>query len=277
MMKFNFKNKTLDFEILNFYIMGVINITPDSFSDGGDFLDIDKALFRVEEMIKEGADIIDVGGESTRPFSKPISEQEEIDRVIPVIEKINSNFNIIISIDTYKSNVAREALKNGAEIINDISGFSFDGRMIEVAKEFNATSVIMHIKGTPKDMQLNPVYEDVVSEVYNFLENRVNLLKSNGLNKIIIDPGFGFGKSLEHNYILLKNLDKFKKLGCPILIGISRKSMIGKVIDIPPKERVAGTIVLNTIGMLNGASIIRVHDIKEAYQGIAVLKKYIET
>lgn len=275
-MKFYFKNRVLDFNNLDFYIMGIINITPDSFSDGGDFFSIDKALFRIEEMIKEGAHIIDVGGESTRPFSSPISEQEELDRVIPVIEKINSNFNTVISIDTYKSKVAEESLKNGAEIINDISGFSFDPKMIDVAKKFDAVSCIMHIKGTPKDMQTDPVYEEVVSEVYDFLNNRINFLKNNGVNKIIIDVGFGFGKSLEHNYILLKNLNKFKTLGYPILVGISRKSMIGKIVNVNPKERVSGTIALNTIAMLNGAKILRVHDIKEAYQQISVVKKYLE-
>ena len=218
-MKFNFKNRILDFDNLNFYIMGIINITPNSFSDGGDFLDPDKALFRVEEMIKEGADIIDVGGESTRPFSEPVSEQKELDRVIPVIEKINSNFNTVISIDTYKSKVAEESLKSGAEIINDISGFFFDPKMIDVAKKFDATSVIMHIKGKPKDMQVNPIYDDVVLEIYNFFENRINFLKNNGLTKIIIDPGFGFGKSLEHNYILLKNLKRCF-LPSPVLLFV---------------------------------------------------------
>lgn len=274
-MVINFKNKTLDFG-KNIYIMGIINITPDSFSDGGEYNTIDKALFRVEEMIKDGASIIDVGGESTRPFSEEVSEQEEIDRVIPVIEKINSNFNTIISIDTYKSKVAELAIENGAEIINDISGFTFDENMINVVKKYDVTSVVMHIKGKPKDMQNNPVYNDVVLEIYDFFKQRINFCKSNNLNKIIIDPGFGFGKSLEHNYILLKNLNMFTEFGYPILVGISRKSMIGKVVDIPPKERVAGTVALNTIAILNGAKILRVHDVKEAYQGIMVTKKYLE-
>jgi len=256
--------------------MGVINITPDSFSDGGEYNTLDKALVKVEEMIKEGATIIDIGGESTRPFSEAISEDEEIDRVIPLIEKINRNFETIISIDTYKSKVAELAIQNGAEIINDISGFTFDSNMINVAKKYNATSIIMHIKGTPKDMQINPVYHDVVSEIYDFFKERINFCKNNGVEKLILDPGFGFGKSLDHNYILLKNLNKFTDFGYPVLVGISRKSMIGKVIDVPPKERVAGTISLNTIAILNGAKMVRVHDVKEAYQSIAVIKKYLE-
>ncbi|HOJ63427.1 MAG TPA: dihydropteroate synthase [Spirochaetota bacterium] len=274
-MKFSFKNRILDFNN-DIFIMGVINITPDSFSDGGEYNTLDKALVKVEEMIKEGATIIDIGGESTRPFSEAISEDEEIDRVIPLIEKINRNFETIISIDTYKSKVAELAIQNGAEIINDISGFTFDSNMINVAKKYNATSIIMHIKGTPKDMQINPVYHDVVSEIYDFFKERINFCKNNGVEKLILDPGFGFGKSLDHNYILLKNLNKFTDFGYPVLVGISRKSMIGKVIDVPPKERVAGTISLNTIAILNGAKMVRVHDVKEAYQSIAVIKKYLE-
>jgi len=274
-VKFSFKNRILDFNN-DIFIMGVINITPDSFSDGGEYNTLDKALVKVEEMIKEGATIIDIGGESTRPFSEAISEDEEIDRVIPLIEKINRNFETIISIDTYKSKVAELAIQNGAEIINDISGFTFDSNMINVAKKYNATSIIMHIKGTPKDMQINPVYHDVVSEIYDFFKERINFCKNNGVEKLILDPGFGFGKSLDHNYILLKNLNKFTDFGYPVLVGISRKSMIGKVIDVPPKERVAGTISLNTIAILNGAKMVRVHDVKEAYQSIAVIKKYLE-
>ncbi|HOV14304.1 MAG TPA: dihydropteroate synthase, partial [Spirochaetota bacterium] len=241
------------------YLMGILNITPDSFSDGGKFNSLDRALFRVEEMIKEGADVIDIGGESTRPFSESLSLEKELDRVIPVIEKVTKDFDIPVSIDTYKSKVADEALKNGAKIINDISGFMFDNEMEKVALKHNATSIIMHIKGTPKDMQSNPIYEDVVTEVYDFLNERVNHLKEKGLKEIIIDVGFGFGKSLDDNYLLLKNLIKFKNIGCPILSGISRKSMIGKIVDVPASERVSGSVALNTIAILNGTKIIRCH------------------
>lgn len=269
-----FKNKTLSFDSKSFYIMGILNVTPDSFSDGGKFYKIDKALFHVEEMIKQGVDIIDVGGESTRPFSDPVELNEELDRVIPVIEKVNNNFNTIISIDTYKSTVAEEAFKNGAEIINDISGFTFDPLMVDLASKYKAACIVMHIKGTPKDMQVDPNYNDVIGEIYSFLKDRVNKLKEKDIHDIIIDVGFGFGKSLDDNYILLKNLDKFKKIGCPILAGISRKSMIGRVVNTDPADRISGTLALNVIAILNGANIVRVHDIKEHYQAIKVLQKY---
>jgi dihydropteroate synthase len=276
-MVINFKNKTLDFNNMNrVYLMGILNVTPDSFSDGGKFLDRDKALFHVEDMIKNGADIIDIGGESTRPFSDPISEEIEMDRVIPIIKLINENFNTIISVDTYKSAVADEAMKNGAEIINDISGFTHDGEMKNVAFKNNAACIIMHKKGTPKDMQENPQYIDVVSEVYDFLKKQSDDLQLYGIKKIIIDVGFGFGKSLDDNYKLLKNLRIFTDLKLPVLAGISRKSMIGKVIDIIPKERLSGTVALNTIAVLNGARILRVHDVKENYQAVKVIEKYLE-
>jgi dihydropteroate synthase len=255
--------------------MGILNITPDSFSDGGKYYQLDKALFHVEEMISQGVDIIDVGGESTRPFSNPVELDEELNRVIPIIENINKNFDIIISIDTYKSRVAEEALKNGAEIVNDISGFTFDEKMVDITSKYNATCIVMHIKGTPKNMQVDPKYNNVVEEIYNFLNQRVEILRERSIQNIIIDLGFGFGKSLDDNYILLNNLKSFKKIGCPILSGISRKSMIGKVVDVDPENRVSGTLALNTIAILNGTSILRVHDIKENYQAIKVIQKYL--
>ncbi|OHD16030.1 MAG: dihydropteroate synthase [Spirochaetes bacterium GWD1_27_9] len=266
----------LDFSNNKIYIMGILNVTPDSFSDGGKFNSIDKALFQVEKMIKDGADIIDVGGESTKPFAEPITLQEELDRVVPIIEKINKEFNTIISIDTYKSLVADESLKNGAKIINDISGFTFDSQMEIIAKKHNATCIIMHIKGTPKNMQIDPHYDNLILEIFNFLNNKVISLRNNGINDIIIDVGFGFGKNLNDNYKLLKNLSYFTKIGCPILAGISRKSMIGKLINIPPAERVAGTVSLNTIAILNGARLIRVHDVKENHQAVKTIEKYLE-
>lgn len=270
-----FKNQILDFTKKSVYIMGILNVTPDSFSDGGKYNSLDKALFHAEEMIMQGASIIDVGGESTRPFSQPVNVNEELDRVIPVIEKISSNFKTTISIDTYKSQVADIAIKSGAEIINDISGFTYDKEMINIAKKYNAACIVMHIKGTPKDMQANPHYDDIIGEIYGFLEKQAVLLRSNGLNNIIIDVGFGFGKSLDDNYKLLNGLDKFVNLGYPILAGISRKSMIGKVIELEPDDRLFGTIALNTIAILKGAKIIRVHDVKENLQAIKVIEKYL--
>ena len=274
-LEMKFKNKTLNFNDNSFFIMGILNITPDSFSDGGKYYDTDKALMHAEEMINQGVDILDVGGESTRPFSEPVGLDEELDRVIPVIEKINKNFNTIISIDTYKRKVAEEALKNGAEIINDISGFTFDPVMIDIASKYKAACIVMHIKGTPKDMQVDPKYNDVVKEIYEFLNDRVRILKERSVSNIIIDVGFGFGKSLDDNYILLNNLKRFKKIDCPILAGISRKSMIGKVVNSDIDNRISGTLVLNTIAMLNGVNIVRVHDVKEHYQAIKILQKYI--
>jgi dihydropteroate synthase len=271
-----FKNTELYLEN-NRYIMGILNITPDSFSDGGKYLDKDKALYQIEGMINEGVDIIDIGGESTRPFSEPVELNVELERVIPIIELVNKKFNTVISIDTYKSKVAEEAINNGAEIINDISGFTFDEKMISIAKKYDTACIIMHIKGTPKNMQKDPVYENVVQEIYCFLDKRVKELRSNGLNKIIIDVGFGFGKSLDDNYVLLRSINEFKKIGCPILAGISRKSMIGKVVDEEPDNRLSGTIALNTIALLKGVSIVRVHDIKENVQAMKVINKYLES
>ncbi|HNZ27055.1 MAG TPA: dihydropteroate synthase [Spirochaetota bacterium] len=274
-MIYNFKNGGLDFSNSNVYLMGILNVTPDSFSDGGSFVDIDKALFHVEEMIRDGASIIDVGGESTRPFISPTSQNEELDRVIPVIEKINKNFQTIISIDTYKSAVAREAVKNGAEIINDITGF-VDDDMIKVASEYKTACIVMHMKGDPSNMQEAPVYDDILGEISSFLNSQVAKLKYNGIHNIIIDVGFGFGKSLEDNYFLLKNLTFFKRMNLPILTGVSRKSMIGKLLDVPPKERDVSTVVLNAIAALNGSSILRIHNVKENNNLLKILKKYLE-
>jgi dihydropteroate synthase len=265
----------LDYNKIN--IMGILNVTPDSFSDGGEYYqNLDKIYHHVEEMIHGGADIIDIGGESSRPFSNPVSLDEELARIIPIIEKINEHFDIIISVDTYKAAVAKEALSKGAKIINDISGFTFDPKMVKTVAKYKPVCVVMHIKGTPKNMQENPVYENVTQEIFDFLKKQTEILKTHSIEEVIIDPGFGFGKTLKDNYILLKNLSHFKQLGCPILAGISRKSMIGKVIDAPPKERLAGTIALNTLAILNGASLLRVHDVKEAFQAVKVIEKYLE-
>ncbi|MEJ5285049.1 MAG: dihydropteroate synthase [Brevinematia bacterium] len=247
-------------------IMGILNLTDDSFFDGGRYKNLEVALRHTEQMIKDGAEIIDIGGESTRPGAKPVTEDIEMERVIPVVERISKEFDIIISVDTYKANVAEEALKSGVEIVNDISGFRFDPKMKEVVKKYNAIGVIMHIKGTPRTMQQDPFYEDVVKEVYNYFVDIIKDAVDFGIKQenLIIDPGIGFGKKLEHNIELIKNLEKFKKIGVPILLGVSRKSMIGALLGgVSPEERLYGTLASNLIGYLNGANILRVHDVKE--------------
>ncbi|BAL80545.1 dihydropteroate synthase [Caldisericum exile] len=244
-------------------IMGILNVTPDSFSDGGKFLNIDDALKHAEQMVKEGADIIDVGGESTRPYSESVPLDEELRRVIPVIVAIRKEFQTIpISIDTYKSKVAEEAINAGADIINDISGLRFDPLMIDVAKRYNVPVVIMHIKGTPKDMQKNPVYEDLMRELLQYFEERITFLNSVGIDKIVIDPGIGFGKTREHNLEILNKLQEFTIFGKPVLVGLSRKSFIGLTLDNRPvEERLYGTLASNMFALLKGASILRVHDV----------------
>jgi dihydropteroate synthase len=249
------------------YVMGILNITPDSFSDGGkyyrDKLDLKKVIEDSMMMEKEGADFIDIGGESTRPGSDKITPEEELTRVIPVIESIKKKIDIPISIDTYKSEVAEESLKAGALIVNDISGFNFDQTMPEIVRKYNASCIVMHIKGTPKNMQKNPEYDDVVDEVYNYLENSVGLAQSYGIKQIITDPGIGFGKTFEHNIELIKNLKKFRKLDYPVLLGASRKSFLNKIFPSETHNRLEGTIAVNVAGILNGANIVRVHDVAQ--------------
>jgi len=234
---------------------------------------------KVEEMTKEGVDIIDIGGESTRTGSDPVPLEEELNRVIPSVEEIRKNFSdVIISVDTYKSEIAKKALDVGADMINDISACTFDPNMVNVLREYKAPVIIMHIKGTPKNMQNNPEYKDVVREITEFLRERIQFLESNGIEseKIIIDPGIGFGKKLEHNIAIIRRLAELKQLKKPILIGLSRKSMIGMILGgIPPEERLTGTIALNTIALLNGASIIRVHDVKEGVQTCKIVEAII--
>jgi dihydropteroate synthase len=245
------------------HIMGVLNVTPDSFSDGGRYLDTDKAVKRALEIEKEGADIIDIGGESTRPGAIPLSPEEELSRVIPVIERLKSRLKIPISIDTYKASVAREAIQAGASIINDISGLRFDPDMASVASEYDVPVVIMHIKGTPRDMQVNPFYQDLIGEIIGYLQEGISIALKAGVDKdrIIIDPGIGFGKSFEHNLEIINRLDEFKSLGMPVLFGPSRKSFIGKILDLPADDRLEGTAAAVAIGIMKGANIVRVHDV----------------
>jgi dihydropteroate synthase len=254
-------------------IMGILNVTPDSFYDGGRYNELDRAIARAEEMTEEGADIIDIGGESTRPGSEPISVEEEMKRVLPVIRELVKRVDLPISIDTYKSEVARAAIEEGAEIVNDISAMRFDERMIEVVRAKRVALVLMHMKGTPKDMQVNPYYEDVVGEVYDFLRERVEWAMKNGIGNdyLIIDLGIGFGKRIADNLELIRRLPEFKSLGLPILIGPSRKSFIGNILGgLPPEERLEGTASAVAISVMKGANIIRVHDVKEMKRVVEV-------
>lgn len=247
------------------YVMGILNLSPDSFYAGSSYSDIEKAVNRAHEMVGQGADIIDVGGESTRPGSEPLTTEEEIKRVIPVVEKLLDEIKVPISVDTYKVEVAERALEIGAHIINDIYGLRTEG-MAELISKYDVPVVIMHMQGTPKDMQKNPQYKYVIKEIISFLKERAKFAEKSGIksDKIIIDPGIGFGKTTGHNLKIIKNLGKFKSLGYPILIGVSRKSFIGNILNLGPEERLEGTLAAISISIMNGANILRVHDVKEA-------------
>jgi dihydropteroate synthase len=251
------------------HVMGILNATPDSFSDGGQFAAEDRALAHAREMAAAGADIIDIGGESSRPGALPVTEEEELRRIIPLLERLSAELTVPLSVDTYKSSVARKALEAGAAVINDISGLRFSPDMAKVAADFGAAVVIMHIKGTPRDMQQNPVYRDVVGEVQAYLEEGIELAVRAGVDreKIMVDPGIGFGKNLEHNLTLLNRLDEFKSLGRPIVLGTSRKKFIGTILDIPvPEQRIDGTAATVALGIERGAAVIRVHDVARMAQ-----------
>lgn len=256
-------------------IMGILNITPDSFSDGGDFFEKNIAIDRALEMVEQGAEIIDIGGESTRPFSDPVSLKEEISRVIPVIEGICKESDVCISIDTTKSKVASEALEAGASLINDISAMEIDSLMVDVALKFNCPIVLMHMKGIPKNMQDNPQYHSLISDIKEYLLARIDFVVSKGIdrNKIIIDPGIGFGKTVENNFEIINNLDQFVKMNLPVLLGASRKSFIGVTLDLPEKERIEGSIAANIIGLQKGAKIFRVHDVVETNRAMVIANK----
>lgn len=274
----NLGSKILDWKNCPYFV-GILNVTPDSFSDGGKYLNVESALKRAKELLDEGADIIDIGGESTRPFSDPVPEEEELKRVIPVIKVIKKEFpEAIISVDTYKSKVAEEALKAGASIINDISALRFDPKMIEVVKDFDCPVIIMHMKGNPKTMQINPTYTDVVKEIKEFLKERIEFLVEKGISfeNIIIDPGIGFGKTFNHNLQILKNLDSFKDLNRPLLIGHSRKSFIGEIINKPPFLRDGGTVGVSLFAYLKGVQFLRVHKVDVNKDALATFKFLIE-
>ena len=252
-------------------VMGIINATPDSFYSGSRFNEVDQILSIAERMLADGADILDIGGQSTRPGSEQISAEEEIKRVIPAIEIITKRFpETFISIDTYYSKVVKEAVDAGASIVNDISAGSIDNKMFETVANLKVPYVLMHMKGTPQNMQQNAVYENVTREVLDFFIAKTSELKPAGITDVIIDPGFGFAKNIEQNFELLKNLSVFKILDKPILLGISRKSTIYKTLGKTADEALNGTTVLNTIGLMNGASILRVHDVREAKETVTL-------
>ncbi len=252
--------------------MGIINITPDSFYEGSRFNDIDEILRQSEKMLNEGADILDVGGQSTRPGAEQVGITEELKRVVKAVESIHQQFpEAIISVDTYHAKVAAETIASGASIVNDISAGNADREMLRLVGDMNVPYVCMHAKGDPQTMQKNPVYENVTREVLDFLIEKKQGCIQSGIKDIIIDPGFGFGKTIKHNFELLKNLSVFNMLGCPLMIGISRKSTVYKTLGITANESLNGSTVLHTIALLNGASILRVHDVKEAKEAIRLV------
>ncbi|HCR16467.1 MAG TPA: dihydropteroate synthase [Candidatus Latescibacteria bacterium] len=265
-------------------IMGILNVTPDSFSDGGRFLEPRIAVERAHQMVEEGADIIDIGGESTRPAgpygegADTVSEEEECQRTLPVIQELASQIDVSISIDTTKAAVAGRALEAGAALVNDISALRFDSEMAETVAEFDAPVVLMHMKDTPETMQCNPVYDDLMGDIVEFLRNsRDRALKAGvGSDRIIVDPGLGFGKTYNHNFQIIARLRDLEELACPILIGPSRKKFVGAHLDLPPSERLEGTLAAIALSVIGGAQIVRVHDVREARKAIVVADQVAE-
>ncbi len=274
--RLSFKNKFLNLQ--KPVVMGILNITPDSFYDGGKYRSEKRIIVQVEKMLNEGASIIDIGAVSSRPGSGSISEKEEEERSKPVIKTLLKHFpETIFSIDTFRSYIAEMAINEGVKIVNDISGGTFDTKMPSIIAKLKVPFVMMHIQGTPQIMQKDPHYDNVVDDVKKFFELRIQEFKQSGITEnIILDPGFGFGKTAEHNYRLLANLKAFQDHGFPVMVGLSRKSMINKVLNIKPEEALNGTTILNTLALLNGASILRVHDVKEAVEAIKLVEFYKE-
>ncbi|MFC4699084.1 dihydropteroate synthase [Glaciecola siphonariae] len=271
-----FRDKTVLFNAPK--IMGVLNVTPDSFSDGGKYNQLDAALLQTERMISQGATFIDVGGESTRPGAEPVALEQELKRVIPVIEAIAKRFDVIISIDTSKAEVMRQAANAGASLINDVRALSEPGALevaADLADRFNIPSCIMHMQGSPSTMQLAPEYESVVDEIIAFFRQRIDIMSKAGFkyHQIMLDPGFGFGKTLDHNYSMLKNFVEFTQFDLPVLAGMSRKSMISKLLNVDVNDTLAGGICVNTVAALAGASVLRVHDVKEAMDVAVIIEK----
>ena len=272
MMTINCKETLID--LTSPKVMGILNITPDSFFDGGKYKDKHAILSQTEKMLREGATFIDVGAYSSRPGAKHVSEAEELQRIVPVIKLLEKNFpDILISVDSFRSTVVRESINAGASIVNDISGGKLDDNMFATVASLQVPYIMMHMQGTPQSMQLNPVYENVVTDIILFFAEQLRKLRKLKVNDVIIDVGFGFGKTTEHNYELLKKLSLFKNLEVPILTGISRKSMLYKLLDVLPEKALNATTVANTIALLNGTNILRVHDVKEAVEAVKIVEQ----
>lgn len=256
-------------------VMGILNVTPDSFFDGGNYETEAAIVGRIHQIVEEGAGIIDVGAYSTRPGAAVVDEKEELSRLEPAVELVRKYYpSMPVSIDTFRSAVAREINRClGPVIINDISGGTLDPEMFDFVRETHLPYIMMHIQGSPQTMQKNPVYQDVTQEVFRFFEKRIKELNATGFDNIILDPGFGFGKNLDHNYQLLNQMEEFHKLNYPLLVGISRKSMICRLLDLSPSQALNGTTVLNTIALLKGAAILRVHDVKEAVETVKIVRQ----
>ncbi len=271
MSTINCKGKLIDLSSPK--VMGILNITPDSFFDGGIYSNEEAIISQVEKMLTDGATFIDIGAYSSRPGAKHISEEEELTRIVPVIQLLVKEFpNIIISIDTFRSTIAEQCIKNGASIINDISAGSMDAEMFSIIAKLQVPYIIMHMQGSPQNMQQNPTYTNITQEVLHYFSTKISELRALGVNDIITDVGFGFGKTIDHNYELLKKLSLFKNLEVPMLVGISRKSMLHKPLNISAEEALNATTSANTIALLNGANILRVHDVKEAIQAIKIVE-----
>ena len=268
----NCKGKLLDLSEPK--VMGILNLTPDSFFDGGRyFANIDDALRQTEQMLLAGASIIDIGGMSSRPGAKLISVAEELQRVLPTIEAIHKNFpQAILSIDTVRSEVARQAVAAGASIVNDISAGNFDDKLLETVADLQVPYILMHLKGKPETMQHKPVYENIVLEMVDFFQEKLEKINALGIRDVVIDMGFGFGKTLEHNYEILRQLQDFQLFDLPILVGVSRKSMIYKYLNIKPEDALNGTTALHTFALLKGCQILRVHDVKEAVEVVKLVE-----
>ncbi|WP_299674063.1 dihydropteroate synthase [uncultured Tenacibaculum sp.] len=254
-------------------VMGILNITPDSFYDGGKYKSDVSILNQTNKMLTDGATFIDVGAYSSRPGAQHISEEEELKRIVPIIELLLKNFpEITISVDTFRSKVAEETIIAGASLINDISGGNMDNKMYNTVAKLQVPYILMHMQGTPQNMQKNPTYENIIADLISFFAEKIFELRQLKLNDVIIDVGFGFGKTIDHNYQLLKDLDLFKKLDVPILTGVSRKSMLYKLLDITPQEALNATTAANTIALLNGTNILRVHDVREAVEAVKIVE-----
>ena len=259
-------------------VMGILNITPDSFYSGSRFNDYGEIINKVKKMIEDGMDIVDIGGYSSRPGAKELTEKDETERVLPIIKLIHSQFpDLAISIDTFRAKVAEESVNAGAGIINDISAGEMDDKMFETLADLQVPYIAMHMKGTPQNMQSKAVYQDIMTEMLYYFSQKVNRLRQLNVNDIILDPGFGFGKTLEHNYEILNKFELLHNAGLPILTGVSRKSMINKLLGTSAEEALNGTTVLNTIALMKGSKILRVHDVKEAKQAIILTQKLLNS